>query len=56
MSSWWWRFTRSVLSDSCDPMDLAHQALLSMGFSRYLSHLKSEWLPSVPLGAVLPLL
>ena len=28
------QFSHSVMSDSCDPMDIAHQAPLPMGFSR----------------------
>ena len=30
---WWW-FSHQVVSDSCTPWTVAHQAPLSMGFSR----------------------
>ena len=31
--AWWW-FSCEATSDSCDPVDCAHQAPLSMGFSK----------------------
>ena len=32
--TWWWWFRRKVVSSTCDPWTVAHQALLSMRFSR----------------------
>ena len=53
---WWWWFSRSVVSDLTTPRTIAHQAPLSMGFSRqeYWSQLPFPSPGHLPNSGIIP--